>query len=1162
MTDSVTRSFVRVRCVACVAALLGIFAVDGEEVCAQSARLENVARTLSETWRWRVYTREQGLSSNTVTALYQDRQNDVYAATTVGICRFDLWRWHVVENGGALGREAAQFAESPTDLFVSNRRGVWRVLGDGRLEQLRSGQSLHMAAGSFGEVYLIDAKERQHDRIRGGDIAPIDTSSIVPRQSVIYDYKVGPDRRHWLATNLDLYWRDLQHMRWKALESRNSDLDLDRYECRRLYNVSGARSPKRTVSDVVDEDSPPDELWGFFVPRGESRKGRLAYLKDGYWTQLGDDTPFPAVTNILLDSDGVYYLTTENGQLHISLDRHSWIQVARLGLEKVPLAAGLIDTAGFFWFRIKFGGIAMFDPSSRRWTQTPLGSREMFPPVLSLMETQSGDLWVGTDDGVLRYDPNNGVDSPYESAQGVNLRRITGLAEDLDRGGVWVSSSSAFRGVLYYDGNNWIREQRAGIDDYHISRIVQDFLGEVWFLPQDPSADASWVYRSSVHTKNEIVRVDIDGGSYTVQDLARPRESEFWLATKTGLLRGRIQEKSSGDSRFVVERKFMPEDGLRSENIWAIAEGPDGSMWVSYGEPLDVSRIRDDDITNFDQVEGKIWSISVMGDDLWFGTDKGLTRFDGECFYSSRVAGAQRPWGVWPIVPSRTDPGTLLIGSNAQGVWAFRNDDRRRPRVVARDFVSEVARDGHVAFEWIAHDYRTQSEDDQLWYRTRLDSKPWSEFTRETKTTFRGLDGGDHTFEVEVRDLNGNRSRGLSHRFRVGVLGEAQHVGRWAGAIGGGGLVALVAFYTVRRSLSRRRQLVRYRSMFWTSPFPMFVLGGEGRIEDYNGKAPLLLGLDAEDSASLVGRPLQSLPVFAPPEMSEKIKGVLRGEAFVHRNLRWPHGDAEMRVFRVQGYPLINGAGRVDGAVVLLENRTRFAEEESRRERSRRLTSLREVSKVIASDLNYAIADVRKLLGRVGKEPFFEEHPDVLERIQRSETILKSLAAFSGDVDDVPLAEIETRPLMQSILSGSGVAGAPSIRVDFRPGVSVWRVKGERESLAEAFRAIIRNAVEAMPDAGTLTIRIANVRVENDASMLPDGAYVELKVEDTGEGMDPKQCERALDPFYTTKSRTHNHGVGLSLAYGVVRAHQGDLRITSEQGSGTIVSILLPSAHE
>ena len=144
MTDSVTRSFVRVRCVACVAALLGIFAVDGGEVCAQRARLENVARTLSETWRWRVYTREQGLSSNTVTALYQDPQNDVYAATTVGICRFDLWRWHVVENSGALGREAAQFAESPTDLFVSNRRGVWRVLGDGRLAQLRSGESLHM----------------------------------------------------------------------------------------------------------------------------------------------------------------------------------------------------------------------------------------------------------------------------------------------------------------------------------------------------------------------------------------------------------------------------------------------------------------------------------------------------------------------------------------------------------------------------------------------------------------------------------------------------------------------------------------------------------------------------------------------------------------------------------------------------------------------------------------------------------------------------------------------------------------------------------------------------------------------------------------------------------------------------------------------------------
>jgi len=65
-------------------------------------------------------------------------------------------------------------------------------------------------------------------------------------------------------------------------------------------------------------------------------------------------------------------------------------------------------------------------------------------------------------------------------------------------------------------------------------------------------------------------------------------------------------------------------------------------------------------------------------------------------------------------------------------------------------------------------------------------------------------------------------------------------------------------------------------------------------------------------------------------------------------------------------------------------------------------------------------------------------------------------------------------------------------------------------------------------------------------------------VEDPGAGMTPATRERALEPFFTTKAGQHK-GLGLSVAHGVLRKHGGDIRITSERGEGTVVTLRLPA---
>jgi len=101
------------------------------------------------------------------------------------------------------------------------------------------------------------------------------------------------------------------------------------------------------------------------------------------------------------------------------------------------------------------------------------------------------------------------------------------------------------------------------------------------------------------------------------------------------------------------------------------------------------------------------------------------------------------------------------------------------------------------------------------------------------------------------------------------------------------------------------------------------------------------------------------------------------------------------------------------------------------------------------------------------------------------------------------------------------------------------------------------NARDAMPDGGLLTISGRNV--EQPAKNGDGGSrMVELRVTDTGAGMDEETRRRAVEPFFTTKPEGKGTGLGLSTVFGIVQQHGGSLAIESQPGRGTSVRVLLP----
>ena len=137
----------------------------------------------------------------------------------------------------------------------------------------------------------------------------------------------------------------------------------------------------------------------------------------------------------------------------------------------------------------------------------------------------------------------------------------------------------------------------------------------------------------------------------------------------------------------------------------------------------------------------------------------------------------------------------------------------------------------------------------------------------------------------------------------------------------------------------------------------------------------------------------------------------------------------------------------------------------------------------------------------------------------------------------------------------------PAISVESVGAVGLWTTMIDPNQLENALLNLCLNARDAMPDGGKLTIETANRWLDERGAAerdLPPGQYVALCVSDTGEGMTADVVKRAFDPFFTTKPLGTGTGLGLSMIYGFARQSNGQVRIYSEVGEGTMVCLYLP----
>jgi CheY-like chemotaxis protein len=134
------------------------------------------------------------------------------------------------------------------------------------------------------------------------------------------------------------------------------------------------------------------------------------------------------------------------------------------------------------------------------------------------------------------------------------------------------------------------------------------------------------------------------------------------------------------------------------------------------------------------------------------------------------------------------------------------------------------------------------------------------------------------------------------------------------------------------------------------------------------------------------------------------------------------------------------------------------------------------------------------------------------------------------------------------------------IRVQNEFGANLPSILGAENEIRDALTNLILNAVDAMPEGGTLTVRSNSLGATLAPGMDgPPAARVLVEVCDTGIGMSEAVRNRCLEPFFTTKGE-RGTGLGLAMVYGMIQRHSAELEIGSELGSGTTVRLSFPVA--
>lgn len=309
--------------------------------------------------------------------------------------------------------------------------------------------------------------------------------------------------------------------------------------------------------------------------------------------------------------------------------------------------------------------------------------------------------------------------------------------------------------------------------------------------------------------------------------------------------------------------------------------------------------------------------------------------------------------------------------------------------------------------------------------------------------------------------------------------------------------------------------------------------------------------------------------VFAPLPVDNGVFGVL--VAARRQTAAFNSGDCEFLKQLSEHVALAAHQAQLHGALQQAYDDLRQSQHTAMQQE--RLRALGQMASGIAHDINNAISPValyaESLLER--ESSLSDRARGYLTTIRQAiddvaNTVARMREFYRNREPQLVLSEVHLNDLVKQVidLTHARWSSQPQERgvfITLRTELAsdLPSTMGADAEIRDALTNLIFNAVDAMPEGGTLTIRTYAISHDGGAAGPGAGISVAVEVADTGVGMDGETRQRCLEPFFTTKGE-RGTGLGLAMVYGMVQRHSGDLEIDSAPGRGTKVRLIFPVA--
>ena len=341
----------------------------------------------------------------------------------------------------------------------------------------------------------------------------------------------------------------------------------------------------------------------------------------------------------------------------------------------------------------------------------------------------------------------------------------------------------------------------------------------------------------------------------------------------------------------------------------------------------------------------------------------------------------------------------------------------------------------------------------------------------------------------------------------------------------------------------------------------------DGVILTWNTGAQRVYGYSIEEA---VGMPMTMLlPASRATEEDSILRRLRNGERVSHfETTRVRKDGAEIHVSLTIS-PVRDTDGAVVGASHVARDITGRKDFEKQLRQTQRLESLGLLAGGIAHDFNNLLTGIMGHASIVSEmlassSPAQGHLQDVLAAGQRLAGLTRQLLAYSGR-GKITMAPLDLSDLVREISALIQTSVPKTVQVRLQLDEDLPAINADASQMQQIIMNLIINGAEAIPrgDSGAVLVTTGRQTVDESylrtVSLPPDmksGDYVTLEVHDTGSGMTAETQARIFDPFFTTKMT--GRGLGLAAVLGIIKSHQGAIKVYSQTGKGTTFKVLFP----